>query len=311
MRLDQLVAQTAKVSRRVARIWISTKRVFIGGKTVRILTKPVKLGALVEVVFDNSQADKLVSSAMVKKQSLPQEQKNNHVLRQQAAVLYIDRYLIVFDKPAGLLTEHDRFGSPSLETLAPLVLADAGEQGRRTKIWLVHRLDAGTSGVVIVARTSLAASRLNEAFRSGEISKTYLALCQGTFTDKQMADYPIARAARTRHTVSINGKPARTELCGMASNSEASLVQASPLTGRTHQIRVHLSHLGHPLLGDSLYGGPMYTEGSEPIAIARPMLHAERIEFNHPITRVKMMINAPIPDDFKQLSKYLKLTLGN
>jgi 23S rRNA pseudouridine1911/1915/1917 synthase len=302
-RLDQLVAHAAQVSRRIARIWIATGRVRVSGRPVRILTRPMKAGAEIEVSLSGEKV-----SEGAPRPALPTTQRPS-ARHAPLGVLYLDYYLLLLDKPAGLLTEHDRFGSPSLESLAPAVLAEAGERGARTKVWLVHRLDAGTSGVVVLARTPTAASALGDAFRLGEVHKTYLALCQGSFRGEQLVDAPIARALRTRHAVSPGGKPARTRVEGLADSPIASLVCATPATGRTHQIRVHMAHLGHPLLGDGLYGGPMYTSDVESAPIGRPMLHAARLALVHPKTGEKLEITAPLPDDFVRLAGRLGLAV--
>lgn len=308
-RLDHLVAQTAHVSRRIARTWIATDRVRVGGKPMRILTRPMKSGATIEICPPSAAVETTGSpgahaAAHSQSQDLLTAQPHPAL-----SVLYLDGYLLVINKPARLLTEHDRFGSPSVESLAPAILVAAGERGAHTRIWLVHRLDAGTSGVVVLARTPMAASTLSEAFRMGGIHKTYLALCQGAYVGEQRVDAPIARDIRTRHRVSSQGKSAQTQFSALATGVWASLVQAEPLTGRTHQIRVHLTHLGHPLLGDGLYGGPMYTSDREPVPIGRPMLHAARIVFTHPKTGARMEFSAPLPDDFARLAARLHLVL--
>ena len=302
--LDRLVARAAQVSRRVARTWIATGRVSVGNKPLRILTKPMRAGLEISIRRTAADAEPRAATAAPVATGRPTG-SSPETLR----VLFVDRYLLVLDKPARLLTEQDRFGSPAVESIAPTLLAKMGERGGRTRVWLVHRLDAGTSGVVVLARTPMAAKALGEAFRTGTVHKTYFALCKGRFVGTRTLDAAIARAERTRHVVSAAGKPARTLLVGVAATEVASLVRAEPETGRTHQIRVHLTHLGHPLLGDGLYGGPMYTQSAEPQPIGRPMLHAARIVFPHPKTGAPTEFRVAPPADFATLAAALALDL--
>jgi 23S rRNA pseudouridine1911/1915/1917 synthase len=295
-RLDRLVAQAASVSRRIARIWISSGRVLVAGRPVRILTRPIRAGAEVRV--------RPVAIEALDAGAPPAPAARTDSGHAPLRVLFADRYLLIIDKPAGLLSERDRFGSPAVETLAPGLLRARRE---RDAVWLVHRLDAGTSGVLVLARTPMAAKVLGEAFYSGAVRKEYLALCQGRFTGERVVDAPIGHAERTRHVVTPEGRSAVTKLTSLAAGEQASLVRAEPRTGRTHQIRVHLAHLGHPLLGDGLYGGPMYAPGVTAEAIGRPMLHALRLSLRHPKTGALMSFSAPVPADFSALAARLHL----
>jgi RluA family pseudouridine synthase len=203
-----------------------------------------------------------------------------------------------------LLSELDRFGAPAVESVLARQL---GSAERPAKLWLVHRLDAGTSGVLLLARTALAARQLGAAFRDGAVHKTYLALVSGRLRRNVEVDAPIARAQGTRHMVSEKGKAARTAFVPLAHGGGATLVGCTPSTGRTHQIRVHLAHLGHPILGDRLYGGQGYFGETPPEPIARPMLHAYRLQVSHPRTAAALVIEAKAPADFERLGRLLGL----
>jgi RluA family pseudouridine synthase len=289
----------------------------VGHKPLRILTRPMRAGAEITVERRpeaegagepaRPSAAGLTTRARqgAEKARAGQGAPQRHL---ELRVLLLDRYLLVVDKPAGLLSEHDRFGSPSVESLAPRLLAAKGERPERSQLWLVHRLDAGTSGVLVLARTPMAAQVLGEAFREGKAKKTYLALVQGRLEGEHGVDAPIGRAERTRHAVSPTGKPARTHVTALSGNDVATLVRASPETGRTHQIRVHLTHLGHPLWGDGLYGGPTYTPGARAVPVPRPLLHARRLVVAHPKTGQILTLEAPVPSDFTQLAAILGLT---
>jgi 23S rRNA pseudouridine1911/1915/1917 synthase len=283
-RLDQLVARHCDISRRIARTLIATGCVHVNKRIVRILTRPVRVGAQVQVAQPQNQAPAPALGGP----------KNTHG-RPDVEILYLDRWLLVVNKPARLLSEADRFGSPSLESVVPAMLKARRE---RSDVWLVHRLDAGTSGVLVMARSSQVARLLGESFREAVVRKRYLALCQGVLDCAQVVDAPLARQRGTKHGVDANGKPARTAVEPLVKGAQATLVLARPTTGRTHQIRVHMMHLGHPLLGDRLYGGPGFTSGQPPQAIGRAMLHAQRLVLPHPKKGETLTFEAPSPLDF-------------
>ncbi len=171
---------------------------------------------------------------------------------------------------------------------------------------LVHRLDRETSGVTVFARTAEAARSLAEAFRAGGPRKTYLALCvraptprEGR-TDAPLGPDPLRKGMRK---VDPRGDAAATlyRTLAIAPYGEA-LVEARPETGRTHQIRVHLSHLGAPLLGDPRYGGPRRVGE---LRVPRVMLHARRLELSHPVTGAPLAFEAPVPEDFAAVARQL------
>lgn len=286
-RLDQLVARHCSVSRRIARTLIATGCVHVNKRLVRILTRPVRAGAQVHVAQPETQAPTPMPAS-------PRGGRASHG-RPDVEILYIDRWLVVVNKPARLLSEADRFGSPSLESVVPGMLKARGE---RSNVWLVHRLDAGTSGVLVMARSSQAARLLGDSFREAVVRKRYLALCQGVLERAQVVDAPLARQRGTKHGVDAAGKAARTAVEPLVKGAQATLVLARPTTGRTHQIRVHMQHLGHPLLGDRLYGGPGFTSEKPPRAIGRAMLHAQRLVLPHPKKGETLIYEAPPPLDF-------------
>jgi 23S rRNA pseudouridine1911/1915/1917 synthase len=186
---------------------------------------------------------------------------------------------------------------------------EAGE--RRTQVKLVHRLDAGTSGVLVLARTPMAAKNLGAAFAGGACQKVYVALCSGCFADPREVDAPIARHRGVQHAVRTDGKAAATLFEPMASHETFSLIRAFPRTGRTHQIRVHLAHIGHPILGDRLYGGPGYVGDPPPAAVGRPMLHALELVVPHPKSGEPLRLTVPPPADFSDLAARLGLVQFN
>lgn len=279
-RLDSFLAQSASVSRRQARLWIGSGRVRVRGRAARILTRPLRDGDMVELDL----AAAAPSLAPVAPAAL--------------RLLYLDPHVVVVAKPSGLLSEPDRLEGPAVTSLLPRLLQARGEADR---LWLVHRLDAGTSGVLVLARRPQAAARLSAAFRDGQAHKRYLALCQGQLTAARVSA-PLGRLAGSRQGVVAEGRAARTDLVPLATASGVTLVGARPHTGRTHQIRVHLAHVGHPILGDRLYGGPGYGPPPGRTPIGRFMLHALALTLPHPATGEPMTWRALPPPDLRAVA---------
>ncbi|HVG06310.1 MAG TPA: RluA family pseudouridine synthase [Thermoanaerobaculia bacterium] len=225
-------------------------------------------------------------------------------------VLYEDADLVVLDKPAGL-TVHPGAGRTT-GTLAHHLLARYPEivgVGGPGRPGIVHRLDQGTSGVIVVARTAAAYHRLARAFAAREVNKRYLAIAYGEPKPATgMIDAPIGRHAtkRTEMTVRRDGRPSRTGYRTLAARAGISLVELDLATGRTHQIRVHLKHLGHPLVGDPLYGEARWKALPKPVQptlrdFSRPALHAWRLGFDHPMDGWRLELQAPVPADLREL----------
>jgi 23S rRNA pseudouridine1911/1915/1917 synthase len=162
---------------------------------------------------------------------------------------------------------------------------------------IVHRLDKDTSGVLVAAKTLPAHQRLIEAFSNRFVEKLYLAVCSGRPQNGEIRA-PIGRHPVHRKEMAVlsDGREAISEIQTVAFNERLSLVLIRPKTGRTHQIRVHLKHIGCPVLGDPIYGNEKTNQSLEP---ARLLLHAYRLEFDHPITGARVRLSAPIPEDLK------------
>jgi 23S rRNA pseudouridine1911/1915/1917 synthase len=226
------------------------------------------------------------------------------------AVLHEDPHLIVLDKPAGL-TVHPGAGRPT-GTLAHRLLARYPEMagvGGPGRPGIVHRLDKDTSGLLVVARTPEAYDRLSRAFATRAIEKLYLAVVYGAPSPPAgRIEAPIGRHPRRRKEMAVRpgGRPAATAYRTLAAAAGISLLELTLETGRTHQIRVHLKHRGHPLVGDPLYGEARWK--SLPAAVRaplerfpRPALHAWRLAFSHPITGAPLHFEAPVPEDLRAL----------
>lgn len=216
----------------------------------------------------------------------------------RALVCYEDEYLIAFDKPSGLAVQTRGNRGTSLDFL---LWAFARSNGKRPH--LLHRIDAGTSGLVLAAKTKPAAAFLSTEFAKRRVKKTYLALVQGDLpeVDKGACDAPILKSGRRAEVVDAGqgGDQALTHWRILSRMDGYALVQAEPHTGRMHQIRVHLAHLGCPILGDPIYG-----QGTE--TTARLMLHAAGLEITLP-NHEKRALAAPVPEDFDQRRKALGL----
>lgn len=289
-RLDRAVAHLGACSRREARLAIATGAIFLGRDRVRIFTRQVRPGQRVRCAAATS------TTAAV----APREAASP---AQSLAVFYLDADVVVVNKPAGLLSEPDRFGAPAVPDVLAALLRRRGEQDA---LWLVHRLDAGTSGLLLLARRRPVARRLYAAFAAREVDKVYHAATLGPYAGPRELRAPVARVAGTRHGVRDDGRPAHTRFSALATYPGWSLVEARPVTGRTHQIRVHLAHLGHPLLGDALYGGPRYLRwpvangGTGSGALGRPLLHAHALRLEHPGGRglPPLDLTLGVPADF-------------
>jgi 23S rRNA pseudouridine1911/1915/1917 synthase len=216
-------------------------------------------------------------------------------------VVHVDDDVIVVDKPAGLVV-HPGAGQ-STGTLAQALLGrfpDLAGTGDPERPGIVHRLDKGTSGLLVVARSPAAYTSLVAQLAARSVDRRYLALAVGTVeTDAGTIDAPVGRRStdRTRMAVVAGGRPARTHYRVLARYTEpaaATLVECKLETGRTHQVRVHLAAIGHPVVGDSRYGG-----GRQTIPVDRPFLHAAELAFDHPTSGARCRFESPLPPDLE------------
>ena len=235
-------------------------------------------------------------------------------------VLYEDRSLMAVNKPSNMAV-HPGAGRRSGTLVNALVfhrkdrLSAAGGADRPG---IVHRLDKDTSGVILIAKNDRAHAMLSDLFRERKIRKTYRAIVWGEVRGKGSVERPIGRCRRdpSKMRVDGEGKASLTRYEVVRTNGFLSELVVKPETGRTHQIRVHLSSIGHPVLGDEQYGGgrewlnrvaPVYRARAVAIMgeVSRPLLHAEKLEFEHPSSHKPMRIKAPLPDDFKRVMALL------
>jgi RluA family pseudouridine synthase len=229
-------------------------------------------------------------------------------------ILHLDEHILVINKPAGLPVLPDgwepdapylvkmleeQYGDSSTGSPVPAAPVQAG------RIWVVHRLDKVTSGVMVFARTAEAHRELNRQFEQHQVEKVYQAVVEGVpLWDEHTAKHMLRTNVGHKHRTMVDhkrGKNSETHLKVLKRGQVEALLEAHPKTGRTHQIRVHLSALGFPILGDFLYGA------QETDLIARPALHALSLMFTHPISGERVTYSAPLPNDMQQLIERLNV----
>jgi len=218
-------------------------------------------------------------------------------------IIYQDRDIVVINKPAGMMAHPlpNKTSGTLVNALLHLI-PDLQGIGGKIRPGIVHRLDKDTTGVIVVAKNDLAHSSLSLQFKERKVRKVYIALAKGKIEKEEFCvDAPIARhpVMRLKMIVDESGKPAQTEFKVIRNFGDvASIVLAFPKTGRTHQIRLHLKHIGHPIFGDKLYGR---SAKDEALGIKRHMLHALKIGFFHPRTKKWVEFVAPLHKDFKEV----------
>lgn len=288
-RVDRVVAIAADVSRAVARSLIEQGAVSLDGDEVTQVSRRVSSGSVLRIHYEPGSEAAIRPDPDIAVQ-----------------VVHEDDDVIVVDKPAGLIV-HPGSGHPDGTLVNGLLarypeLADVGDPARPG---IVHRLDAGTTGLLTVARSPVAYERLVEMLAARDVRRDYRAVCVGVIEPEAgVIDAPIGRSPRspTGMGVVAGGRPARTRYRRLAATDEASLVACRLETGRTHQIRVHLQAHGFPVVGDRRYGG-----GARWPDVTRPMLHAAALEFVHPITGVTICCTSPDPADMDELCRTLGL----
>jgi 23S rRNA pseudouridine1911/1915/1917 synthase len=219
-------------------------------------------------------------------------------------IIYQDEDVAVLNKPAGMVV-HPGAGHASGTLVNALLhhLTDLSGIGGEMRPGIVHRLDRGTSGVMVVAKNDAAHQELARQFHDREVEKEYVALVWGVVQAGRRIDAAIGRDPGNRQKMSAKAKHARhavTRITRAHHLPGLTLCQVAIQTGRTHQIRVHLSAIGHPIVGDSLYGGAHRRVAGDIRAVQRlerPFLHAERLAFHHPRDRRRMEFTAPLPED--------------
>jgi 23S rRNA pseudouridine1911/1915/1917 synthase len=290
-RIDSFLAAALEVARNQIQGWIDDGRVLLDGRPVRASTR-------------------LAGGEQVSWHAPPPLERR--VVPEEGAltVLFEDDHLVALDKPPGLVV-HPGAGRATGTLVHRLLarypeMAGVGGEGRPG---IVHRLDKDTSGVLVAARTPSAYGRLSRAFAERRVDKRYLAVVYGVPEPRErLIDAPIGRhpSRRREMTVRTNGRPARSFCRVRATAAGVSLLEVELLTGRTHQVRVHLRSIGHPLVGDPVYGEARWRRLADPerrvlATFSRPALHAWRLVLPHPENGEPLEVAAPPAADLDGL----------
>jgi 23S rRNA pseudouridine1911/1915/1917 synthase len=298
LRLDVFLSQKdSTLSRSQAKRLIEDGDVLVGGKTARGSHR-LKPGETVS----------LRKPPPVPSEIVPEEIPLD--------ILYEDEAVLVVDKPPGMVV-HPAAGN-FRGTLVNVLLFHCRSLsgiGGVMRPGIVHRLDKGTSGLMVVAKSDEAHRHLSEQFKNRQVSKHYTALVHGNLRlDEGVIDAPVGRHPVERKrmsTASRRGKAALTRWTVLERFGAVTLMEAKIDTGRTHQIRVHLSSLGHPVVGDSVYGGSKRTVENPALRaelkrLTRQALHASRLSFLHPVTEEEMTFESPLPEDMAEVIRFLR-----
>ena len=295
LRLDQALARALpQYSRARLQSWIEAGAIHVDGRRPRAKDKVVG-GERVEIEAQ------LEVDAQVAPEAMPLE------------IVFKDRALFVINKPPGLVV-HPGAGN-TRHTLQNALLALDPKLAVVPRAGLVHRLDKDTSGLLVVARTPEVHTTLVAALAEREIERHYIALCSGVMTGGGTVDEPIGRhrSQRTKMAVRSDGRPSVTHYRLMKRFRAHTLLHVQLESGRTHQIRVHLAHIGYPVVGDPVYGGRRrFPAAASPALIAeleaftRQALHAARLKLAHPTTGKEVEWEAPLPADMAHLVAVLE-----
>jgi len=294
-RLDLIVSEKLNISRAKAQELIERGDVKVNN-SLKQKSYKLKADDFVEIFEDslkiNGETEKLIP------QNIPIE------------VLYRDDYLVLVSKPAGMVV-YPCIGHKEGTLLNALAyhFKKLATVGAPLRPGVVHRLDKDTSGVIVIAIDDRAYYGLVEMFKKRQVKKEYLAIVYGELKGSGTITLPIGRAENNRKKMSTKAKRAKeaiTKWQVLENFKNYTLVKVKIITGRTHQIRVHFSAIGHPLLGDRTYGRKTHIEKeNKKISVPRQMLHAWRIEFKHPVTGEDMKFESALPQDMRNIMELL------
>ena len=279
-RLDVLCAQTANASRSQAAKWIESGLCTVDGKVQAKTSFKVAKGAKLTLEMPEAV------ESTVEKEDIPLE------------ILYEDEDVAVVVKPCGMVV-HPAAGNESGTLVNALLFAmdDLSGIGGVKRPGIVHRLDKDTSGLLMVAKNDMAHVSLSDQLRERTMEKHYLAVVDGVMKEQSgLVDKPIARSKKDRKKMAVDeeGREAITEWTVLRRGRGVTLLDVHILTGRTHQIRVHMRHIGHPVCGDPIYGSQ---KGAK---VPRLMLHAYSLTFTHPSTGERLTFTAELPEAFRR-----------
>lgn len=285
-RIDAYISEITDYSRTAVQRLIEEDKIKVNGKKEKASYK-VQNGDKIEIEEEPAKEIEL------KAQDIPLE------------ILYEDKDIIVVNKPKGMVV-HPANGNPD-GTLVNAIMSICKDSlsgiGGEIRPGIVHRLDKNTSGAIIIAKNDKAHINLSEQLKNHEIKKTYIALVRGVVKENNATiNMPIGRSKKDRKKMDVdkNGKEAITHFKVLKRFSDCTLLEINIETGRTHQIRVHLSHIGYPIIGDDVY-----SNGKNKWNIEGQCLHAKSLDFKHPITKKEMHIEAELPEYLKKILEEL------
>ncbi len=286
-RLDSYISsQNEKITRTSAQRLIEQGNILVNGKKQKVAYKTAEN----DVITVEHEEPKQIE---LKAQKIPIE------------VIYEDTDIIVVNKPKGMVV-HPANGNPDgtlVNAIMDICKDSLSGIGGEIRPGIVHRLDKDTSGLLIVAKNDMAHVQMSEQIKNHEVKKTYIALVRGVLKENEATiDMPIGRSTSDRKKMAVtkNGKNAVTHIKVLKRYDKYTLLEINIETGRTHQIRVHLSHIGYPIIGDSTY-----SNGKNEFGVEGQCLHAKSLEFKHPITKKEMKLEAPLPKYFQDIIKKL------
>lgn len=287
-RVDAFLRRKTELSRSRVSELILSGALSINGKEQLKPSYKVESGQCISLAVPDTQAVDIVP------QNIPID------------ILYQDRDIVVINKPCGMVV-HPAAGNEDGTLVNALMyhIRDLSGIGGEMRPGIVHRLDKDTSGLILVAKNDKAHTVMSEQFKSRTMEKHYRAVAFGSFSqDTDLIDAPIARHPVDRKKMAVvpDGKPSQTEWRVIERLRGATYLDVHLLTGRTHQIRVHMQSVGHPLLGDKIYAPHIKTS----VHVPRLMLHAYSLAFTHPVTGEHMELTAPIPEQFSTVLNKLR-----
>ena len=291
-RIDTYIPSKSEYSRAMIHKMMDNGNILVNGKKVKV---SYKVQADDEITIKEQAAKKISLEA----QDIPIE------------VLYEDNDIIVVNKPKGMVV-HPANGNPD-GTLVNAIMSICKDSlsgiGGEIRPGIVHRLDKDTSGALIVAKNDKSHIKMSEQIKNHEVEKTYIALVKGFVKENEATiDMPIGRSIKDRKKMAVRkeGKNAVTHFKVIERFPNYTLLEVKIETGRTHQIRVHLSEIGYPIVGDEVY-----SNGKNEWNVHGQCLHAKSLKFKHPITEKEMCIEAPIPEYFQNIIKELEEKIRN
>ena len=288
LRIDKAVSQKDKdLSRAAVQRMIEEGNILVNNNKTKVAYK-ISLGDEITIIKQEPKEVEL------KAEDIPLD------------IVYEDNDILVVNKQKGLVV-HPGNGNPD-GTLVNAIMNKCKDSlsgiGGEIRPGIVHRIDKYTSGLLIIAKNDKAHINMSEQIKNHEVKKTYIALVRGkTKEDQATIDMPIARSNkdRTKMAVSKNGKNAITHFEVIERFDDYTLLKVNIETGRTHQIRVHLSQIGYPIVGDFVY-----SNGKNPFGVEGQMLHSYRLEFKHPISGKEMKLEAKLPEYFEEVLEKLR-----